>query len=154
MDFVTWARSPWGEDVLTHISWSLLWASIVGGVLFLAMRGMPFSISAGVGFIALFGVAVLNGVVMVSYINHLREEGKSVQEAVVQGAEIRLRPVLMTALVASLGFIPMALATSAGAEVQRPLATVVIGGLITSTLLTLLILPTLYGWFERDQAED
>ena len=127
--------------------------AIVGGVLFLALRGMPFSISAGVGFIALFGVAVLNGVVMVSYINHLREEGKTVEEAVVQGAEIRLRPVLMTALVASLGFIPMALATSAGAEVQRPLATVVIGGLITSTLLTLLILPTLYGWFERDKVE-
>ncbi|HEV7766656.1 MAG TPA: CusA/CzcA family heavy metal efflux RND transporter [Thermoanaerobaculia bacterium] len=127
--------------------------AIVGGVLFLALRGMPFSISAGVGFIALFGVAVLNGVVMVSYINHLREQGKSVEEAVVEGAEIRLRPVLMTALVASLGFIPMALATSAGAEVQRPLATVVIGGLITSTLLTLLILPTLYGWFERDRVE-
>ncbi|HYR29637.1 MAG TPA: CusA/CzcA family heavy metal efflux RND transporter, partial [Thermoanaerobaculia bacterium] len=127
--------------------------AIVGGVLFLALRGMPFSISAGVGFIALFGVAVLNGVVMVSHINHLREEGKTVEEAVVQGAEIRLRPVLMTALVASLGFIPMALATSAGAEVQRPLATVVIGGLITSTLLTLLILPTLYGWFERDRVE-
>ncbi len=127
--------------------------AIVGGVLFLALRGMPFSISAGVGFIALFGVAVLNGVVMVSYINHLREEGKSVEEAVIEGAEIRLRPVLMTALVASLGFIPMALGTSAGAEVQRPLATVVIGGLITSTLLTLLILPTLYGWFERDRVE-
>jgi cobalt-zinc-cadmium resistance protein CzcA len=118
--------------------------AIVGGVLFLALRGMPFSISAGVGFIALFGVAVLNGVVMVSYINHLREEGKTLDQAVVEGAEIRLRPVLMTALVASLGFIPMAIATSAGAEVQRPLATVVIGGLITSTLLTLLVLPTLY----------
>lgn len=124
--------------------------AIVGGVIALAIRGMPFSISAGVGFIALFGVAVLNGVVMVSYINELREEGKSVLDAVRIGAETRLRPVLMTALVASLGFIPMALATSAGAEVQRPLATVVIGGLITSTLLTLLILPTLYAWFERD----
>jgi cobalt-zinc-cadmium resistance protein CzcA len=125
--------------------------AVVGGVLALALRGMPFSISAGVGFIALFGVAVLNGVVMVSYINHLREEGRSVADAVREGAEIRLRPVLMTALVASLGFIPMALATSAGAEVQRPLATVVIGGLITSTLLTLLILPMLYGWFVRDE---
>ncbi len=124
--------------------------AIVGGVIALAMRGMPFSISAGVGFIALFGVAVLNGVVMVSFINHLREEGKTVLEAVREGAETRLRPVLMTALVASLGFIPMALATSAGAEVQRPLATVVIGGLITSTLLTLLILPTLYAWIEKD----
>lgn len=125
--------------------------AIVGGIFALALRGMPFSISAGVGFIALFGVAVLNGVVMVSYINHLREEGRSIAEAVREGAETRLRPVLMTALVASLGFIPMALATSAGAEVQRPLATVVIGGLITSTLLTLLILPMLYGWFERDE---
>ncbi|MBK8809689.1 MAG: efflux RND transporter permease subunit [Acidobacteria bacterium] len=124
--------------------------AIVGGVIALAMRGMPFSISAGVGFIALFGVAVLNGVVMVSFINHLREEGKTVLEAVREGAETRLRPVLMTALVASLGFIPMAIATSAGAEVQRPLATVVIGGLITSTLLTLLILPTLYAWIEKD----
>ncbi len=128
--------------------------AIVGGVIALALRGMPFSISAGVGFIALFGVAVLNGVVMVSFINHLREEGKSVIDAVNEGAMTRLRPVLMTALVASLGFIPMALATSAGAEVQRPLATVVIGGLITSTLLTLLILPTLYAWFERDAKGD
>ncbi len=125
--------------------------AIVGGVFALAVRGMPFSISAGVGFIALFGVAVLNGVVMVSYINKLREEARSVAEAVREGADTRLRPVLMTALVASLGFIPMAIATSAGAEVQRPLATVVIGGLITSTLLTLLILPTLYSWFERDK---
>lgn len=124
--------------------------AIVGGIFALALRGMPFSISAGIGFIALFGVAVLNGVVMVSYINHLREDGKSILDAVKEGAETRLRPVLMTALVASLGFIPMALATSAGAEVQRPLATVVIGGLITSTLLTLLILPTLYAWFERE----
>ncbi len=124
--------------------------AVVGGIIALALRGMPFSISAGVGFIALFGVAVLNGVVMVSYINHLRAEGRSLADAVREGAETRLRPVLMTALVASLGFIPMALATSAGAEVQRPLATVVIGGLITSTLLTLLILPTLYEWFERN----
>jgi cobalt-zinc-cadmium resistance protein CzcA len=127
--------------------------AVVGGIFALLLRGMPFSISAGVGFIALFGVAVLNGVVMVSYINKLREEGKSVADAVREGAETRLRPVLMTALVASLGFIPMAIATSAGAEVQRPLATVVIGGLITSTLLTLLILPTLYGWFERERVE-
>ena len=123
--------------------------AVVGGIIALFLRGMPFSISAGVGFIALFGVAVLNGLVMVSYINRLREEGRVLDEAVSEGAETRLRPVLMTALVASLGFIPMAVATSAGAEVQRPLATVVIGGLITSTLLTLLILPTLYGWFER-----
>jgi cobalt-zinc-cadmium resistance protein CzcA len=124
--------------------------AVVGGVLALTLRGMPFSISAGVGFIALFGVAVLNGVVMVSYINHLRDEGRTLDEAVTEGAMTRLRPVLMTALVASLGFIPMAIATSAGAEVQRPLATVVIGGLVTSTALTLLLLPMLYRWFERD----
>jgi cobalt-zinc-cadmium resistance protein CzcA len=126
--------------------------AIVGGIFALLLRGMPFSISAGVGFIALFGVAVLNGVVMVSYINNLREEGRSVADAIREGAETRLRPVLMTALVASLGFIPMAIATSAGAEVQRPLATVVIGGLITSTILTLLILPTLYEWFETSRS--
>lgn len=125
--------------------------AVVGGIIALALRGMPFSISAGIGFIALFGVAVLNGVVMVSFIKSLREEGKNISDAVKEGAETRLRPVLMTALVASLGFIPMAVATSAGAEVQRPLATVVIGGLITSTLLTLLILPTLYLWFESDK---
>lgn len=123
--------------------------AIVGGIIALFLRGMPFSISASIGFIALFGVAVLNGLVMVSAINRLREQGHSLEEAISEGAQTRLRPVLMTALVASLGFIPMAVATSAGAEVQRPLATVVIGGLITSTLLTLLILPTLYGWFDR-----
>jgi heavy metal efflux system protein len=128
--------------------------AIVGGVFALALRGLPFSISAGVGFIALFGVAVLNGVVMVSSINRLRDERRPVEEAVEEGAKTRLRPVLMTALVASLGFVPMALATSAGAEVQRPLATVVIGGLITSTLLTLLILPALYGRFGRESVED
>jgi heavy metal efflux system protein len=119
----------------------------VGGILALFLRGMPFSISAGVGFIALFGVAVLNGLVMVSAINRLRSEGQPLEIAIREGAESRVRPVLMTALVASLGFIPMALATSAGGEVQRPLATVVIGGLITSTLLTLLLLPMLYGRF-------
>lgn len=122
--------------------------AIVGGVFALALRGMPFSISAGVGFIALFGVAVLNGVVMVSYINSLRQEGMSLAGAVRIGAETRLRPVLMTALVASLGFIPMAISTTAGGEVQRPLATVVIGGIITSTILTLFILPSIYLWFE------
>ncbi|MGH9338929.1 MAG: efflux RND transporter permease subunit [Acidobacteriota bacterium] len=119
-----------------------------GGIYALFLRGMPFSISAGVGFIALFGVAVLNGVVLVSYINQMRWAGPSAAEAAYQGALVRLRPVLMTALVASLGFVPMALATSAGAEVQRPLATVVIGGLVTSTLLTLLVLPAIYPWFE------
>lgn len=114
-----------------------------GGVLALALRGMPFSISAGVGFIALFGVAVLNGVVLVSEVR-TREKSAPTREAVIAGARERLRPVLMTALVASFGFLPMALSTNAGAEVQRPLATVVIGGLITSTLLTLLVLPSLY----------
>ncbi|MGE0825894.1 MAG: efflux RND transporter permease subunit [Candidatus Binatia bacterium] len=120
-----------------------------GGIFALALRGMPFSISAGVGFIALFGVAVLNGVVLMSYVLQMRREGLSGEEAARRGAEIRLRPVLMTALVASFGFVPMALSTSAGAEVQQPLATVVIGGLITSTALTLLVLPTLYAWIER-----
>ncbi|MBI3302988.1 MAG: efflux RND transporter permease subunit, partial [Deltaproteobacteria bacterium] len=111
------------------------------------------SISAGVGFIALFGVAVLNGVVLMSYILQMRREGMSAEKAALHGAEIRLRPVLMTALVASLGFVPMALSTSAGAEVQRPLATVVIGGLITSTLLTLLVLPAIYRWFAEGNEE-
>lgn len=124
--------------------------AIVGGVLALFVAGLPFSISAGVGFIALFGVAVLDGVVMVSYINHLREEGRSVRQAVREGAEARLRPILMTATVATLGFVPMAIASGAGAEVQRPLAIVVIGGLIVSTVLKLLVLPMLYGWLERD----
>ena len=124
----------------------------VGGVFALLLRGMPFSISAGVGFIALFGVAVLNGVVLVAYINELREQGLSLEEAVREGAMTRLRPVLMTALVASLGFIPMAISQGAGAEVQRPLATVVIGGLVTSTLLTLLVLPLLYLMFEQHTA--
>ena len=124
-----------------------------GGIVALFLRGMPFSISAGVGFIALFGVAVLNGVVMISYFRELRERGLTVDDTVRQGAELRLRPVLMTALVAGLGFVPMALSTSAGAEVQQPLATVVIGGLLTSTTLTLLVLPALYRWFERERPE-
>jgi cobalt-zinc-cadmium resistance protein CzcA len=128
--------------------------AITGGVLALLIRGMHFSMSAGVGFIALFGVAVLNGVVMVSFINQLREEGLSLEQAIVHGALTRLRPVLMTAIVASLGFVPMAISTGTGAEVQRPLATVVIGGLITSTLLTLLVLPAIYRWFEKESAED
>ena len=108
------------------------------------LRDIPLSISAGVGFIALSGVAVLNGLVMVSFIRGLLEEGKPLDIAVREGALVRLRPVLMTALVASLGFIPMALATGTGAEVQRPLATVVIGGILSSTALTLLVLPALY----------
>jgi cobalt-zinc-cadmium resistance protein CzcA len=123
--------------------------ALVGGVAALWLRDLHLSLSSAVGFIALFGVAVLNGVVMVSYINQLREKGFVVHEAVLEGARARLRPVLMTALVASLGFVPMALSTQPGAEVQRPLATVVIGGLITSTVLTLFVLPTLYEWVSR-----
>ena len=111
------------------------------------IRGLPLSISALVGFIALFGIAVLNGVVLVSRIRRLEEKGVSLEQAVTQGALDRLRPVLMTALVASLGFLPMAIATTMGAEVQRPLATVVIGGLVTSTALTLLVLPAVYRYF-------
>jgi cobalt-zinc-cadmium resistance protein CzcA len=124
--------------------------ALTGGVAALLLRGIPLSISAGVGFIALSGVAVLNGLVIISFIERLRREGKSVADAVRDGALTRLRPVLMTALVASLGFVPMALATGAGAEVQRPLATVVIGGIISSTILTLLVLPALYVLFRRN----
>jgi cobalt-zinc-cadmium resistance protein CzcA len=127
--------------------------AMTGGILALLARGMPFSISAGVGFIALFGVAVLNGVVLVSYISQLRQEGLPLEQAVTKGSATRLRPVLMTALVGSLGFVPMAISTAPGAEVQRPLATVVIGGLVTSTLLTLLVIPSIYRWFEGKRAE-
>jgi heavy metal efflux system protein len=123
--------------------------AVTGGVFALWLRGMPFSIAAAVGFIALSGVAVLNGVVLVSYFNHLRKEGKDVLSAVFEGSLTRLRPVLMTAAVAVFGFVPMAMATSAGAEVQRPLATVVIGGVLSSTFLTLVLLPVLYDWVER-----
>jgi heavy metal efflux system protein len=123
--------------------------AVTGGVVALWLRDMPFSISAAVGFIALSGVAVLNGVVMISYFNQLRERGLDIRSAVIEGSLTRLRPVLMTAAVAAFGFIPMALSTSAGAEVQRPLATVVIGGIISSTFLTLLLLPVLYDWVER-----
>jgi cobalt-zinc-cadmium resistance protein CzcA len=123
-----------------------------GGIVALLVRGMPFSISAGVGFIALFGIAVLNGIVLLTYIRELQQKGLLIISAVEEGAETRLRPVLMTALVASLGFIPMAVSHGAGAEVQRPLATVVIGGLVTSTLLTLLVLPALYLWIERHKS--
>jgi len=118
--------------------------ALTGGVLALWLRGIPFSISAGVGFIALSGVAVLNGVVLVSFIRRLLDEGMDLDGAIREGALTRLRAVLMTALVASLGFVPMALNVGTGAEVQRPLATVVIGGILSSTLLTLLVLPALY----------
>ncbi len=120
--------------------------SILGGVAALWLRDIPFSISAGVGFIALFGVAVLNGLVLISFTRHLEEQGTGHVEAIRQAAELRLRPVLMTALVASLGFLPMALSSAPGSEVQRPLATVVIGGLLSATLLTLFVLPVVYAW--------
>jgi cobalt-zinc-cadmium resistance protein CzcA len=123
--------------------------ALIGGIAALWARGLNLNLSASVGFIALFGVAVLNGVVLVAYINQLRDEGRPLDEAVREGSETRLRPVLMTALVASFGFIPMAISTSPGSEVQRPLATVVIGGLITSTLLTLIVLPVVYEWLEE-----
>lgn len=124
--------------------------SAIGGVIALWIRGMPFSISAGIGFIALFGVAVLNGIVLIAEFNQIRRQGETdLVKVILQGTETRLRPVLMTALVASLGFLPMALSSSAGAEVQRPLATVVIGGLVSATLLTLLVLPALYWMVEK-----
>jgi cobalt-zinc-cadmium resistance protein CzcA len=128
--------------------------SAIGGVFALSSRGMPFSISAGIGFIALFGVAVLNGIVLIAEFNRLRKEGwHDAHKIVIQGTKIRLRPVLMTAAVASLGFIPMAISDGAGAEVQRPLATVVIGGLITATLLTLFVLPVLYAGFAKREVK-
>lgn len=128
--------------------------ALTGGIIALWLRDIPLSISAGVGFIALSGVAVLNGLVMISFINDLRKEGMGLDEAIIQGAVMRLRPVLMTALVASLGFVPMALATGTGAEVQRPLATVVIGGIISSTLLTLIVLPGLYRMFRSKESKE
>ena len=146
--FITFGSGTQAALVFTGIPFA-----ITGGILALMLRGLHFSMSAGIGFIAVSGVAVLNGVVMVAFINDFRRDGASTLNAVREGAVARLRPVLMTASVASLGFLPMALSTSSGAEVQRPLATVVIGGLITSTVLTLLVLPTLYGWFQREPPE-
>jgi cobalt-zinc-cadmium resistance protein CzcA len=129
--------------------------ALTGGVAALWLRGIPLSISAGVGFIALSGVAVLNGLVKIVIINTLRTEGTPLDQAILDGMLQRLRPILMTALVASLGFVPMALSTGMGAEVQRPLATVVIGGIFSSTVLTLLVLPVLYRIFHRrDEAVD
>ncbi|MFC6095336.1 efflux RND transporter permease subunit [Flavobacterium qiangtangense] len=124
--------------------------SAIGGIFALWLRGMPFSISAGVGFIALFGVSVLNGIVLIAYFNQLKKEGvNDIYERIKEGTKVRLRPVILTASVASLGFLPMAISSSAGAEVQKPLATVVIGGLLTATILTLIILPILYYYFEK-----
>lgn len=146
--FVTFGSAAQAALVFTGIPFA-----VTGGILSLFARGMPFSMSAGVGFIAVSGVAVLNGVVMVAFINEARRKGKAIVEAVLDGALTRLRPVLMTASVASLGFLPMALSTGGGAEVQRPLATVVIGGLATSTMLTLLVLPAIYRWFAPKEAD-
>jgi cobalt-zinc-cadmium resistance protein CzcA len=147
--FITFGNLKDGLLVFTGVPFAL-----TGGVLALWLRDIPLSISAGVGFIALSGVAVLNGLVMITFINKLRQDGLPVLEAVRQGALLRLRPVLMTALVASLGFLPMAIAMGTGAEVQRPLATVVIGGILSSTLLTLLVLPVLYRLFHREDEVD
>ena len=124
--------------------------AISGGILLLWLRDIPFSVSASVGMIALSGIAILNGTVLVNFFNDLRRDGHSLMDAVFRGTLIRLRPVLMTGLVAGLGFIPMAFNTGTGAEVQRPLATVVVGGLITATLLTLLVVPTLYYRLEKN----
>lgn len=146
--FVTFGSAGQAALVFTGIPFA-----VTGGILALLTRGMPFSMSAGVGFIAVSGVAVLNGVVMVAFINEARRKGQPLAEAVRTGALTRLRPVLMTAAVASLGFLPMALSTGGGAEVQRPLATVVIGGLVTSTTLTLLVLPAIYRWFAPKEVD-
>jgi len=143
--YVTFGRVRQAALIFTGIPLAL-----TGGVFALVLRDLPFSISAGVGFVAVSGVAVLNGLVLVSFMNQLREGGARLGEAVVTGCLTRLRPVLMTATVGSLGFLPMALATGAGAEVQRPLATVVVGGLITSTLLTLFVVPVVYRRMERE----
>jgi len=146
-------RMPWAPGGWPGSCWSTLPIAAAGGVVALWGRGLHLSVSASIGFIALFGVAVLNGLVLTT-VERRRVEGASPAEAALQGARERLRPVLMTALVASLGFLPVALSHGRGAEVQRPLATVIIGGLLTSTLLTLLVLPSLYArlqaWRQRD----
>ena len=147
--FVTFGRLRQASLVILNVPFAL-----VGGIAALWLRGLNLNLSAAVGFIALFGVAVLNGVVLVAAVNRLREHGQPLRPAVLAGSSMRLRPVLMTALVASFGFVPMALSHGAGAEIQRPLATVVIGGVITSTLLTLIVLPTLYERLERRVRED
>jgi cobalt-zinc-cadmium resistance protein CzcA len=147
--FVTFGRLRQAGLVILNVPFAL-----VGGIAALWLRDINLNLSAAVGFIALFGVAVLNGVVLIAAVNRLREESLDLRSAVIAGASTRLRPVLMTALVASFGFIPMALSHGAGAEIQRPLATVVIGGVITSTLLTLIVLPTLYELIERRARDD
>jgi cobalt-zinc-cadmium resistance protein CzcA len=126
----------------------------VGGMAALWLRDMNLNVSASIGFIAVFGVAITDGLVLVSAINHIRQEGVPIREALMRAAGLRLRPVVMTSVVAALGFLPMAVATSIGAEVQRPLATVVIGGLCSSTLLTLFMIPVLFPWFEGRKAAE
>jgi len=143
-----------GSSRLAILVYTAVPVAAVGGVAGLWLRGMPFSISAAVGFIALAGMAVLNGLVMVTFIRQLRQQGLPLHQAIIDGSLIRLRPVLMTALVAALGFVPMALATGMGAEVQRPLATVVIAGILSSTLLTLFLIPVLYAWFEPNSTAE
>ena len=147
--FVTFGRLRQAGLVILNVPFAL-----VGGIAALWLRGINLNLSAAVGFIALFGVAVLNGVVLIAAVNRLREQGQGVRHAVLAGASTRLRPVLMTALVAAFGFVPMAISQGAGAEIQRPLATVVIGGVLTSTLLTLIVLPTLYELIERRAHDD
>jgi cobalt-zinc-cadmium resistance protein CzcA len=142
--FATFHKARQATLVILNVPFAL-----VGGIAALWIRGLTLNLSASVGFIALFGVAVLNGVVLVTAINQLRAGGQPLGEALTQAAATRLKPVLMTALVAALGFVPMALNTGAGSEVQRPLATVVIGGVFTSTLLTLIVLPVVYEIIER-----
>jgi len=128
--------------------------AVLGGVASLALRGLPFSISAGVGFIALSGIAVLNGLVLVSTIKRLRSEGVPLEQAVRESGMVRMRPVLMTALLAAFGFVPMVISTGVGAEVQRPLATVVVGGILTSTALSLIVLPVLYSVFGKTTSSE
>jgi cobalt-zinc-cadmium resistance protein CzcA len=152
--FLTFGKVRQAALVILNVPFAL-----VGGIAALWIRGLNLNLSASVGFIALFGVAVLNGIVMIAAINRLREEGHlDLRPAILRGAATRLKPVMMTALVAALGFVPMALSHGAGAEVQRPLASVVIGGITTSTLLTLIVLPTLYelmeAWVLRRREED
>jgi cobalt-zinc-cadmium resistance protein CzcA len=147
--FFTFGSSRHALLILLNVPFAM-----VGGIAALWIRQLNLNLSAAIGFIALFGVAVLNGIVLVASINRLRDRGLPMEQAVVTGAGLRLKPVLMTALVASLGFVPMAVSSSIGAEVQRPLATVVIGGLITSTALTLFLLPLLYPWFVPGRPED
>ncbi len=145
MLFITFGSVRYASLIFLNVPFA-----VIGGIAALWLGGLYVSVPAAVGFIAVFGVAVLNGVVLVSYINDLRAEGQSVKEAAIEGAELRLRPVLMTALTTSLGLLPLLLASDVGSNVQRPLAAVVIGGLVTSTLLTLLVLPTIYRWFAED----